>query len=161
MTPPSRITTGGCSMTAACNRLACWSCRDSSLPSDCSLLSAEESSCCCMAGRVSRESLNVARSRGLAVFRATLASMRSMSPMAFSSACNASYRSSANRLSIVSWRNWIMFRSRTGWLSQRRNRRLPMLVEHWSSSPSRVLLESPLLLVSISRLRRVAASIMM
>ena len=89
-------------------------------------------------GQAARERAKVVRSRGLAVFNAMRAVMRSMSPIPLSISASKSCRLLSIRAAIALWRPWIISRSRNGLCSHRRSKRLPMAVAVWSRVPSRV-----------------------
>ena len=133
--------------------MMCWRRASSRLPSGNGLSSAATS------GSAMSASRSRARSRGLALRRATRAKMRSTSPICFIGTLS----SSNNLLSISSCtaccRACTCCWQRSGRFNQRRSWRAPIAVSVESNTLASVLSAVPERLMSISRLRRLAASI--
>ncbi len=159
ITPPSRSTEEGSArkdLTSMSVRYVLSACSASV-----SALTSGEShaaSVVCSCGKASSVSRRPDRSRGRADFRAMRVVIRSTSTQGFRYLCASLYDS--HSLSTASRRARKIARSRSGWCSQWDKSRLPMLVAQVSSSDSRVGAGSPLSVWVISRLRRVAASIL-
>ena len=84
--------------------------------------------------------------------------MRSISAMFFNSACNTACLSVSINAATASCRLATNALSRKGWCNQRRSKRAPMAVFVVFNNEYNVGAASPRIVVSISKLRRVAAS---